>query len=475
MPALPQPQDLSPSQRSLILGILSLVLFAAIIDISALNVALPSIGRQLHATTGQLQWIANVYMLVLAAILMFAGSMGDRFGRKRALIIGLVFFGIGSLIAMLAPNPALVILGRAIQGVGGSTMPPIALAIISNIYLDQAQRARAIGIWGATMGVSLAAGPLLGGFLTDFVSWRAVFGINIPIVVITVIMILRFVPETKAAHARRFDPAGQILAVVVLLALALGIIRIGERGLDSTGVGLLIAAAVALAAFGAAEKMVAEPMLELRFFSSRPFALANLIALLAFGASAGFQFVTALYLQNTLHFTAFTAGMFLLPMAIANSVGAAVSGAMVAAWGTRPPIMMFAAILAVAAVVLLFTGVNDAWLQYLTASILFGGGMGAANAALTNAALSGMPRAQSGVAGATLSAARQTGQSLGVAALGALLNAGVNAGRPAALAAHPGWWVVLGLALLVAVLGFASGTPTARASESRVAELIGDS
>lgn len=473
MRQIPQPQDLTAAQRKTILAALSLVLFAAIIDISALNVSLPSIGRELGASTSQLQWIVDVYMLVLATILMFAGSMGDRFGRKRALFIGLTFFGLGSLIGMLAPNPGFVILGRAIQGVGGSTMPPVALAIISNMFLDQQARAKAIGTWGATMGVALAAGPLLGGVLTQYFTWRAVFGINIPIVLTAIIIIALVVPETKAGKARKFDLAGQVLAVVTLLSLTFAIIRIGEHGFTIAEVVLLIIAAFGFVGFIFAERIVKEPMLELRFFRSRPFAFANLIAMLAFGAYAGFQFITALYLQNSLGFSALQAGLFLLPMALSNSIMANVSGRMVAKLGPRPPIMMFALILASAAVVLL-TGTDNAWLQYLIASILFGGGMGAANASLTNAALSGMPRAQSGVAGATMSTGRQTGQSLGVALFGALLNAGLGAGKPAALAAHPGWWVVLALAIATLVLGYLSGTQAARLSESKVAHLIED-
>lgn len=452
---------------------LSLVLFAAIVDISALNVALPSIGREFGASTGQLQWVADAYMLMLASILMFSGSMGDRFGRKRALFIGLGLFGAGSLISMLAPNVGFVILGRAIQGVGGSTMPPVALAIISNVFLQQRARARAIGAWGAIMGVALAAGPLLGGFLTQYLSWRAVFAINIPIVVVASLLIARVVPETKAGHARRFDAAGQVLAVLVLLPLTFAITRIGEGGFHRLEITLLALSTACLIGFVVAESRVVEPMLDLRFFRSRPFAFANLIALLAYGAYAGFQFVTALYLQNTLSFSAFHAGLFLLPMAVSNSALAAVSGRMVASLGPRPSIIMFGGILAVGAVVLL-TGSANAAPQYLTASILFGGGMGAANAALTNSAVSGMPRAQSGVAGATLATGRQTGQALGVALFGALLNGGVVHGKAPAVAAHTGWWLVLGLAAGVIILGYLSGTSRALASQERVSDLIDD-
>lgn len=474
MPTIPQPAQLTARQRRTILSVLSLVLFAAIVDISALNVALPSMGRDLKASIGELQWFVDIYMLVLAAILLFAGSMGDRFGRKRALVLGLTFFGVGSLLAMLAWSPAIMITARAIQGIGGSTMPPIALAIISNVFLDEKERARAIGTWGAIMGVALASGPLVGGALTHFVSWRAVFGVNIPIVIATIVMIVRIVPETRAAHARAFDPAGQLLAVVVLVCTTISIIRIGETGLGRLEIMLLVVAALALAAFIIVERHIREPLLELRFFRSWPFALANIIAFLAFGAYAGFQFVTALYLQNSLMLSAFTAGLFLVPMALGNSVLALVSSRMVTRYGPRVPVILFSAILAVAAAVLLTTTAETAWPQYFAASILFGGGMGAANAALTNTALSGMPRAQSGVAGATLSAARQTGQSLGVAVLGALLNSGQSLGRTAPLAAHPGWWVVLALAIVAGILGWLAGTPAARQSEHAVASLITD-
>lgn len=466
MPTIPEPRDLTAAQRRTILWALSLVLFAAIIDISALNVSLPSLGRELHATPAQLQWIANVYMLVLAAILMFAGSMGDRFGRKRALFIGLTFFGVGSLIGMLAPSAAFVIVGRAIQGVGGSTMPPVALAIISNVFLEEKARAKAIGTWGAIMGIALAAGPLLGGVLTEFLSWRAVFGINLPIVITAAAMIFSVVPETKASKARRFDAGGQLLAVIVLLSVTFAFIRMGEHGTGALEIALLGLAVLAFAAFLLVESRVSEPMLDLRFFRSRPFALANLIALLVFGTYAGFQFVTALYLQNTLGFTALLAGTFLLPMAAANSLMATMSGRLVAAHGPRPPILIFAVILGCAGLILLTGGAN-AWPQYFVASVLFGGGMGAANASLTNAALSGMPRSQSGVAGATLSTGRQTGQTFGVAIFGALLNSGVSSGKAPAIAAYPGWMIVIAVAAVVFVLGYLSGTAKAKESERR--------
>lgn len=474
VPTIPEPRELTAGQRKTILTVLSLVLFAAIVDVSALNVALPSMGDEFDASTSQLQWIADIYMLVLASILMFAGSMGDRFGRKRALFVGMAFFGLGSLIAMLSPSPTFVVIGRAVQGVGGSTMPPVALAIISNVFLNEKERARAIGTWGAIMGVALATGPLLGGILTEFVSWRAVFGINIPVVTVAWILIARVVPETKAGKARKFDLPGQVLAVVVLLCLTFAIIRIGEYGAHVLEFSMLGIALLALIGFILVESTVDQPMLELRFFRSRPFALANLIALLGFGAYAGFQFITALYLQNTLQFTALMAGLFLMPMALTNSLMAMISGRMVSRFGPRPPIMMFGVILAAAAVVLLFAGAESAWPHYLVASALFGGGMGAANAALSNSAVSGMPRDQSGVAGATMSTGRQTGQTLGVAIFGAMFNAGLSAGKPATVAAHNGWWLVLALALATLVLGYLSGTPKALETQRKVAHLVRD-
>lgn len=474
MGGLPDAAELSARQRGMILAALSLVLFAAIIDVSAMNVALPSIGRELGASDGQLQWIASAYMLALAAVLMFAGSMGDRFGRRRALLVGLVLFAAGSLLGTLASSPAVVILGRAVQGLGGASMPPTALAIISNVFLDARGRARAIGTWGAVMGVALALGPLLGGVLTELISWRAVFGINLPLVAVAIAVIVRVVPETRAGTPRRFDAAGQLLAVVLLLSLTVAIIRIGEGSAGSAEMLLLGVAAVALIAFIAVERRTAQPMLELRFFHSRPFAIANVIAMLVFGAYAGFQFVTALYLQGTLGLSALQAGLLLLPMAAANAAMAAVSGRMVAAWGARPPVLMLGVILAGAAAVLLASRTDGALVQYVIASILFGGGMGAANAALTTVAMAGMPRAQAGVAGATLSTGRQTGQALGVALFGALLNAGTDAGATPERAALPGWWIVLGIALLVLILGHLAGTPAARRSEQRIAELIGE-
>ncbi|MSS45091.1 MFS transporter [Cutibacterium sp. WCA-380-WT-3A] len=467
--------ELTDRDRRITLLSLSMVLFVSILDISAVNVMLPSIGRDLHATTEQLQWVVDIFMVVLASILMFAGSMGDRFGRRRALIQGLTIFGLGSLLSAIAIGPQMLIAARAVQALGGATMPPVALAIIGNVFLDNAQRARAIGVWGAIQGISLAVGPLIGGVLTDVASWRWVFGINVPIVAITGFLIMRTVPETKAAHARKFDPAGQVLAMVLLVSLSYAIIRVGEHGSNLVSSILFAVAALSLAGFVVVERTVNEPMLELRFFKSMPFTLANLIALFAFASNTGFSFINALFLQNEMGFSPLAAGAFLVPMAICTGALAMVSGRMVAARGARPSLILHAILIGLSGGALLTTAsVDNPWIVYLIASILLGSAMGAANAALNNTALSGMPRSQAGVAGATMGVARQTGQAVGVAIFGALYNAGLRSGTSAAQAALPNWWIMVGSAAIILTLAIISGTPWARSSENTVAELIAD-
>ncbi len=286
------------------------------LDNTIVNVALPSIGRELHASVPGLQWTVDAYTLVLASLLMLSGSMADRLGRRRVFLVGLCVFTLGSLLCSLAPSLGWLIAFRMMQAVGGSMLNPVAMSIIRNVFTDARERAQAIGMWGATVGLSLALGPVVGGALVQSVGWRSIFWINIPVGVAAVALTARFVPESRAPRPRRLDPVGQLLVIVTLAALTYAIIEAPSAGWSSPQtVGLLLLAAIAVGMLLRYEHTRREPLLELRFFRSVPFSSASAIAVCAFAALGGFLFLNTLYLQEVRHYSALTAGLYTLPIA----------------------------------------------------------------------------------------------------------------------------------------------------------------
>src|SRR3984893_11673900 len=233
----------------LILCICCMSLLIVGIDGTIVNVALPAIRRELHASLSGLQWSVDAYTLVIASFLMASGSMADRFGRRRVFQIGLALFTLGSLLCSLATNIMALVIFRCLQALGGSMLNPVALSIISNTFTERQARARAMGVWGAVFGISLALGPVLGGLLVTTVSWRAIFWINVPIGIAAVVLTQLFVPESKAATARRFDPWGQLLIIVMLATLTYGVIEGPSDGWGSAVIaGMFTVAAVAAVA-----------------------------------------------------------------------------------------------------------------------------------------------------------------------------------------------------------------------------------
>lgn len=466
-------EELSRGRRLAILLSCCVVVLCVQIDSTGVNLALPSISKDLGASTGELQWVVDAYLLVLASLLMFSGALADRVGRRRVLVAGLLVFGLGSALCSVAVNPLMLIAMRGLQAVGGSALVPVAMSIIANVFTDPKERAQALGAWGAVVGVGMALGPLVGGTLVDAVDWRAVFWVNLPIVAVAVPSAIRVIPESRAAHARGADPAGQLLAALALGLLAFGIIEGGELGLGRVRVlASITLAVVLLVVFLAVERRTREPMLELRFFRSIPFSLSIAMGLLLFLSYAGFTFVATLYLQDVRGLEPVVAGLLTLPVAVSNGVMAYVSGWLTGRVGPRPPMVGGPLLIIAGAVILLTTlGPTTAWGWYVAAGLCIGGGLGLTNTPLSNTAVSGMPRDQAGVAGATVSTAKNVGQSLGVAVLGASLNAGIAAGSGFSDAARPGWWMVLALGLVLLVMAVESSTVRAKRSARRVAGL----
>jgi EmrB/QacA subfamily drug resistance transporter len=466
---MPEP---SSRRRYLILAICCMSLLIVGLDSTIVNVALPSIQRELTASVSGLQWTVDAYTLVLASLLLLSGSTADRIGRRRVFQIGLVTFSAGSLLCSVAPSLGWLIAFRTVQAVGGSMLNPVAMSIITNTFTDRAERARAIGIWGSVIGISLALGPVVGGALVASVGWRGIFWVNVPIGLAAIVLTGLFVPESRAPRARRFDPVGQLLIMIILGSLTYGIIE--GPGCGWTSGKIIFFFALSAAALGLLlwyEPRRDEPLLNLHFFSSAPFSGATLIAVSAFAALSGFLFMNTLYLQDARGYSALHAGLYTLPMAAMTIIFSPLSGRIVASRGARLPLLLAGLGITVSCAAL--TGLTDdtpaGWL--FLAYVIFGVGFGLVNAPITNAAVSGMPVEQAGVAAGIASASRQVGQSLGVAVIGSLVTSGIHGSLPAGFAAasHAGWWVLAGCGAAVFLIGFVTTGRWALATAARTA------
>jgi EmrB/QacA subfamily drug resistance transporter len=458
-----------------ILGICCMSLLLVGMDVTIVNVALPAIQRDLHASLSGLQWIMDAYTLVVASLLMLSGSISDRVGRRRIFQIGLTVFVAGSFLCSMAHSIGQLIAFRAIQGLGASMLNPVALSIVANVFKEPKERARAVGLWGAVGGISFAVGPLLGGALTQTVGWRSIFWINLPLGILAVILAAIFVPESKAPKARAFDPVGQFLVLAGLTSLTYAVIDGTHKGWSSPMiVGLFVASAVCLAAFLFYEPRQSEPLINLRFFRSVPFSSATVLGICAFAAFAGFLFLNALYLQEVRGLSAFHTGLCTLPLAFMMIMCSPLSGKMVARYGTRPSLLISGAGF-MASTLLLVSLTRQTPLAFLlVAYTLFGIGLGMVNPAISNNAVAGMPLAQAGVAAAIASTARQVGAALGVAVAGTVVGAHHGNHSNFTQATHPIWWIMTGCGAVVLWLGWASNTAWSRASTEKVAALLGE-
>jgi EmrB/QacA subfamily drug resistance transporter len=440
------------------------------LDNTIINVALPRIGRDFHATISGLQWIVDAYTLVIATLLLLSGSTADRVGRRRIFQIGLTLFGLGSLLCSLAPSLTLLVAFRMLQAIGGSMLNPVAVSIIRNTFEDSRQRAQAIGVWGATVGVSFALGPVAGGALVSSVGWRSIFWINVPIALLALVLTTLFVPESRAAHARHFDLAGQLLIMLLLASLTYAIIEGPSLGwLSAKELGLATLSALALVGLLVRESRQSEPLIELRFFRSIPFSGATVIAMAAFAALGGFLFLNTLYLQLNRNFSPFDAGLRVVPIAVMTVIFAPISGRLVGRSGSRVPLVIAGVAITASAMMMTGLSLSTSTLWLTGAYLVFGIGFGLVNTPITATAVAGMPAAQAGVAAAIASASRQTGATLGVAVVGALSVTRVLHGSASGLA-HAGWWVVAGFGAVVVFAGLASTTRRAlRTAEAATA------
>lgn len=470
-------RSLSARRKAIILVSCCLSLLIVSMDATIVNVAIPSIRADFNASASQIQWVIDIYTLVLASLLLLSGATGDRFGRRRTFQIGLTIFAVASLMCSLAPNIEMLIGARFLQAIGGSMMNPVAMSIVTQVFRGRVERARAIGVWGGVVGISMALGPIVGGALIQYVDWRAVFWINLPICAAAILLTAIFVPESKSATMRDVDPVGQALGMTFLFGVVFVLIE--GPGLGWTNARIVTVAVVAAAAFVAFlyyEARRHDPFIDLRFFRSIPFASATMIAVCALASWGAFLFMMSLYLQGQRGFSALHTGLIYLPVAVGALIFSPLSGRLVGRFGSRPS--LFVAGTLITAATLLLTRLTDTtplW-QLLLIFAVFGIGFSMVNAPITTAAVSGMPTDRAGAASAVASTSRQVGVSLGVALCGSVAGAAIaSTGADFAVAARPLWYICAALGVTTFVLGVFSTSARATRSAERLAPLIDQS
>ena len=438
-----------------ILAICCLSVLMTIMDLTIVNLAIPSIRTDLGATAAHAQWTIAIYALGVASLQLLGGEAGDRFGRRRVLQIGITVFMLGSLLCSLAPTIDVLIAARLIQAVGASMMNPVALAIISQVFVEPTERARAIGIWGAVFGAALALGPIVGGLLIETVGWRGVFWINLPIGAAAVVACAMLVPESETSTRRGTDLLGQFLGTGSLFGLVFVMIESPGRGWTHPWVIMTAAAAAcAFVGFLRHESRHPDPFIDLRLFRSTTFAAAAVIALSVFTVWGAFLFMMSIYLQGWRGYTAVHAGLLLLPVGVAVLVLSPISGHLVSRFGNRPPLLIAGLMTVVMSAMLAFLDpAAPRWLLILIC-VAFGITFGMVTVPVNYAAVSSVPQNRAGSAAGVTSTGKQIGISLGVALSGVLATGALS--PPAGdftTAARPLWIFTLALGLAIAALG----------------------
>lgn len=416
----PTPTTEGYDKRWWILGVLCLSLLVVGLDNTILNVALPTLVRDLHATTSQLQWMVDAYVLVFAGLLLTTGSLSDRYGRRYALGIGLAIFGVGSILSAISGSSNMLIVTRSLMGVGGALIMPSTLSILTNVFPVE-ERSRAIGVWAGVSGLGIAIGPIVGGWLLSHFWWGSVFLVNVPVVIVALIAGRLIVPNSKDPSPSALDPVGAGLSIVGLVSLVYGIIEAPSHGWTSPQTLITFAfAAIVLAAFATWEFRSDHPMLDVTFFENPRFTAANLSIVLVFFALFGSLFFLTQYLQFVLGYSALQAGVRVAPLALVLMVGAPIAGRLTARFGNKA---LVAAGMVSVAVGLGFLGRLTATSGYdhvLVSLLILGLGMGTAMVPATESIMGSLPLAKAGLGSAMNDTTRQIGGALGVAILGSI-------------------------------------------------------
>jgi MFS transporter, DHA2 family, methylenomycin A resistance protein len=388
-------------------------MFLVQLDVTVVNVALPTIGGELAASLPALQWIVDGYAVVLAALLLCGGAIGDVLGHRSVVVSGFSIFGLASAGCALAPSPGVLVAFRVAQGIGAALLLPGTLAVITSSYPERREQARALGIWAGVSALALSAGPLLGGLLVTFAGWRLLFWINVPLVVLAILASLRLIPRSPRVSGRKIDFAGAILGAVALAAVVFGVIE------ES---GLAFAVAVpAVFGFALVERRSADPMLPPALLRSPRFVAANLVAGAMNFVGLGTILVTTLYLQGVLGASPLTAAWEMVPGFVPLALLAPVAGRLTGRFGPRPVMIAGLALGVLAMLNLLRVSPGSTSLTYLPTWFGLGLGLGLLTAAVVSAAVGGVPRERAGVASGVNNTARQAFGAVGVAVFGAIV------------------------------------------------------
>ena len=453
-------------RKPLILISLLLAAFAINLDTTIVNVALPSLVRELHASNSQLQWVVDAYNLLFAASVLAAGSLSDRFGRKGMLLAGLAVFGLASLAGGLTDGPGQLIAARAVMGVGSAMVFPSTLSLLSNVFTERGERARAIGLWGAITGAAIALGPIVGGWLLELFDWRSIFFVMTPIAALAGLLVARYVPTSRDPHAARIDRAGFALSTATVGLLVYTIIEAPSHGWGSARtIGSFALTALLASAFVARERTTDEPMLDLTLFRNLRFTAASVSVAISFFALSGFIFLVTQYFQFLKGYGPLSTGIRLLPVASFVAISSIVGAKLAVRFGTK--LVVASGLLSMAAFYLWVTS-TSATTGYGTIAaqmVVLGTGMGLTSAPATEAIMGVVPKAKAGVGSAINDATRLLGGTLGVAVIGSVyaslfasrLTSALPGGLPAAAVrtAHAS----VGAALTVASKAAQSGHP----------------
>ena len=411
----------SHPNRWRILGVLVLALVVTSIDHTIINVALPQLVDGLKASAADLQWVVASYTIVFAGLLLTAGSVGDRFGRKRALAAGLATFTAGSIASAMATSTTALIVGRGVMGVGGALIMPTTLSILVNVFGDPRERAKAIAVWTAASGLGIALGPIAGGLLMRSFSWSSVFWINVPLLVAALFGTLHLVPDSRNPEATKLDPVGALLSIAAIGSLVYAIITAPAHGWTSPRSLIGFAAGMTIAAlFVGWELRRDEPMLDMRLFANRTFSASSVALAMLFFAMAGMVFLQAIYLQVILGYTPLVAGLALVPAAFGMLFGTGVGAHMNAKLGGRVAVAAGTLVAAagVAAQAAFIDGTS--YVPTGVGLLLFGLGAGIAMPAATDLIMATLPPARAGVGSAVNDTVRELGGALGVAVIGSV-------------------------------------------------------
>jgi EmrB/QacA subfamily drug resistance transporter len=469
--------SLTPRSKGLALALLAAAQFVVVLDASIVNVALPSMGRELHFSQDDLSWVINAYVLVFGGFLLLGGRLADLLGRRRLFLIGLVLFGIASLLGGLATNPGQLIAARAVQGLGGALLSPAALSLLTTMFAEGAERNRALGVWGAVAGSGGAVGVLLGGMLTEWAGWEWVLFVNTPITLVAAFLAPRLLPESHSEGPRHFDVLGALTVTVGLSMLVYALVDANKAGWGSAKtLGLSAAAVALLALFVVIERRSAAPLVPFRIFRLRTLTGANATAFFIAASLFSMFFFISLYMQQVLGFSALKAGLAYLPLSAGIIISAGLASQLTTRIGFKP--VLVSGLVLVAGGLVWFGQVspNGTYVaDVLFPSLLAAVGLGFAFVSVTIASVAGVPPHEAGLASGLINTSQQIGGALGLAILVAfansrrddLLSTGSTDPAHQAIAATEGFQTAFMAGAGLAILGTLLALFLIRSSDSR--------